>query len=117
VYSLEKEGFEVSLKPPENYPRYTEKSDVQQAQNLKTSCTLYKLPFEIRDRIFELTLNWTGETPSMLIALRQDPILINHYVLTLCSHIDLHPIIHVLCGNKLREVVRGKIHDWNHELA
>jgi hypothetical protein len=40
------------------------------------------------------------------------PILINDYVLTLCSYIDLHPIIHVLCGNKLREVVWGKIQDW-----
>jgi hypothetical protein len=28
MYSLEKEGFEVSLKPPENYPRFTEKPDV-----------------------------------------------------------------------------------------
>jgi hypothetical protein len=32
MYSLEKEGFEVSFKPPENYPRYTENPDVQQAK-------------------------------------------------------------------------------------
>jgi hypothetical protein len=44
------------------------------------------------------------------------PILINYYVLILCSYIDLHPIIHVLCGNKPREVVRGKIHDWTMSL-
>jgi len=57
------------------YPVYPRKPCVQRTRKLKSSCTLYKLPFEIRDHIFQFTLEWTGQTPRMLVALRQEPAL------------------------------------------
>jgi hypothetical protein len=73
--SLEKESPKVSPPFPKNYPEYPGKPYVRRARKLKSSCTLYKLPFEIRDMIFQLTLDWTGQTPRMLLALRQEPAL------------------------------------------
>jgi hypothetical protein len=76
--SYEKESPKVSLPGANNYPGYPGKADVRRARKLKSSCTLYKLPFEIRDNIFQLTLEWTGQTPRMMVALRQEPVLYDH---------------------------------------
>lgn len=46
------------------------------------SCTLNKIPPEIRDQIFNLTLDeeWTGQMPTLIKALRTDPKIYNEAI-------------------------------------
>lgn len=74
---LEKDSPNVLRRGPKNYPGYSGELPVLRARKLEFSCTLYQPPLEIREKMFQLTLNWTGYTPPMLVVLRQETALYN----------------------------------------
>jgi len=49
------------------------KQTIRPAPAAEPGCVLFDIPFEIREKIFHLTLDWDGKTPPMLAALRSEP--------------------------------------------
>lgn len=101
-------GLEILYAPLENLSGYLEEADVGQAQGLGTSCMLYKLPPEIRDKILELTLDWTGETPVMLVALRQEPDLYFR-AMKIFRQINIYEFVRIEWRNQLSRSTIEKI--------
>lgn len=60
--------FPIDLNPPS-----PKKWAIRPGQCPELECILHRMPFEIREKIFHLTLEWTGKSPAMLVALRQEP--------------------------------------------
>jgi hypothetical protein len=65
-----------SLRAPNVKNRYSKHNSHRQSVNLK-GCTLIRLPVELRNIIYDLTLpdEWDGKTPEIIAALRQFGVL------------------------------------------